>query len=192
MRYVSHARVHFLRTPQTIASKTYGRYATGSGSDTSSTPGSVPISREAGKLVATKQPACTAGNSGAEAERGQSILDRAAERAAAASSWIAATGERQGKRLLQIGRDWLTKDDRQEGSTDSGYYGLIDEGERRAPGMIAGEVQSQEEKPAGKTLDGVRPGNAAGAGDDKVANNTKGSAEGAWRSGRLGGNDKQR
>lgn len=161
----------------------------------SSTVGSSPGE----KVASARHTASKADNSGGDAGHRMSTVDKAIEAATAVGSWIVDTGERQGKRLLQLGRDLLA-DENREAAIHSEEFGLS-EGKGEAtehhaePEKTVAEVQRQE---------GLRPGkavNTAGSSSGSTGEGTAaasttsdsdGRAEGAWRQGSLDGNMKQR
>lgn len=151
-----------------------------------------------GKDVASaRNTASKADNSGGDAAHGMSTVDKAIETASAAGSWVVKTGESQAKRLLQLGRDWLAEENRQEGAIHSEKSGLSkDEAtEHHAPEKTVAEVWRQQERlPAGKSLDSVGPSSSSTGEGTAVSTRSdgKGHTEGAWRRGRLDGNDNQR
>lgn len=124
-------------------------------------------------------------------------MDKAIGIASAAGSWVVRAGERQGQRLLQLGQDWLAKDNRQEDSTLPEKSGLRKGGtaEHHAPGMVVAEVQRLEELPSRKASDRLGKSITSKTGEDTaavVSDSSKEGAEGAWRRGELDGNDRQR
>lgn len=133
-------------------------------------------------------------NAGADAKSGMAV-EKAIATASAVGSWVLENGERQGKLLLRRGRDWLDGRNRAEEEIRSGESeGNNSKIERRATRVVVSEEPRQEERPAGKAPDLVRTstGSDAGKGSSSAGNsNSKGSAEGAWRRGRLDNNDKQ-
>lgn len=147
-----------------------------------------------GKATGVRNAAREEGNSRAETPQGQSAIDKAIETASAAGSWVVRTGERQGQRLLQLGRDWLAEENRQEGSTLPGEPGFREgkTAEPHAPGRAVAEVVPRQEKlgvPSGKTSDSVGASVTSKTGEDattaEVGRDSNVSAEGAWRRGRL-------
>lgn len=186
-----------LEHPRTRASKSplsacHQLSAAGLGTD--STPRNTSDSSQGSEVTGARSTAREEDNSRAEATQGRSTVDKAIEAASAAGGWAVRTGERQGQRLLQLGRDWLATGKRQEGSTLPRQPG-VGKGktaEHHAAGIAVEEVQRQEEVPSAKASDSLGLGTRKTGADPVVGSDSKGSAEGAWRRGRLDGNDKQR
>eukprot|EP00752_Nemacystus_decipiens_P003078 g2852.t1 len=167
----------------------------GSSSENAAEAGPGTDSSQGGKVPDGTNTTRDEDNARAETAHGKPTLDKAIETASAAGIWALRTGERQGQRLLQFGRDWLTKENRQEGPSLGGEAGFS-KGEttvNRAPERANAETEQQGELPSGKSSDsiGVSVPSKTGGGTAEVSD-SGGRVEGAWRRGRLDGNDKDR
>lgn len=111
--------------------------------------------------------------------------DKAMEAASAAGSWVVKNGERQGKRLFQLGRDWLADENRQESAIHSEESGLTEgEGEGEATEHHAApeknvETHRQEGLCAEKALDSVGSNSSSTGGGTAAVSTRRDSNEGA-------------
>ena len=133
---------------------------------------------------------------GADAEPGTAV-EKAIGMASAAGSWAMEASDRHGKRLLQIGRDWLAGGTRQdEARLEDAALGE-NGAEQHARGVVADAVTEKEgqlrpskegDSSAGGSACSARQRSApGGAGSD-----TERHGEEAWRRGSLDGQDKRR
>lgn len=126
-------------------------------------------------------------------------VEKAIGLASAAGSWAIEAGERNGKRFLQIGREWLAGENRQDEARSGGAELGEGDSEQRARGVVA-DVATEKEGRLGvsKEQDSSAGGSAGNAldrsasGGGGAGSDTEGHGEEAWRRGSLDGQDKRR
>lgn len=76
----------------------------------------------------------------------ETAVEKTIAMASAAGRWVVTVGERQGKRLLQIGRDWLADEDREDGVQSGkarvGMGGFEELASEKAGAEVDGEGRS--------------------------------------------------
>lgn len=161
----------------------------------SSLTGTVGSSPEK-KVASVRHAASKAGNSGGDSSRWLPTADKAIEAASAAGSWVVENGERQGKRLWQLGRDWLADGNREESAIHSeesrlgGSKGEVTE-HHAALEKNAVEIQTPEGLRAGKALDSVGS-NSTSTGGGAAAASTRRDSTGRTEEAAPGGSVNQR
>lgn len=98
--------------------------------------------------------------------------------ASAAGRWAVEVGGREGKRFLQIGRDWLGGENRQDTSQSQGAGTRLEGGVEQKPSETNGERVPAEERPTNSTRD-----SGTGQGSASVGNDSDDNEGEEWRRG---------
>lgn len=136
----------------------------------------------------------------ADAEPGTAV-EKAIGMASVAGSWAIEAGERHGKRLLQVGRDWLAGETRQDDAHLEDATLGKGGSEQHAREVVADAVTEHEGQPGlSKEQDSSSSGGSGRSGRDRSpsgaggadGSDTEGHVEEAWRRGSLDEPDKRR
>lgn len=123
----------------------------------------------------------------------ETAVEKAIEMASVAGRWAIETGERHGKRLLQISRAWVTGETRQdEARLEDAVLGEGDP-ERHGRGIVADAVTEKEgqlglsnQRDSSSSAGSARSARERPAsGADGAGSDTEGHGEEAWRRGTL-------
>lgn len=135
-----------------------------------------------------------------DAESGTAV-EKAIGMASVAGSWAIEAGERHRKRLLQVGRDWLAGETRQDDARLEDATLVKGGSEQHAREVVADAVAENEGQPdLSKERDSSSSGGSGGSGRDSSApgaggaggSDREGHVEEAWRRGSLDEPDKRR